>query len=158
MGEWIRLALDLVMMGLLTAGLVQATRLLRHLRALRQSQAEMARFVQDFSATVSRAETGIKALKQAARESGDDLEKLVEKATMIRDELQFITESADQIAGRLTKAATDVVRMPEKPAAAEGKSDAKVAESVTALARKPAAAKPASRAERELLQALEKLG
>lgn len=164
MSVWINLALDLLLIALVTVGLVQATRLIRHLAGLQQGRLEMERFVREFSATVTRAENGIKNLRQAARDSGDDLEKLVEKAVLVRDELHFIVESADQIAGRLSENASNVVRPAAK--AAEAKPSPAPAsapaqnENVTPF-KKPVelpSAAAASRAERELLQALEKLG
>jgi hypothetical protein len=165
MSEWIRSLLDLILIGVVAAGLVQAVRLIRHLRELKQSRAEMERFVRDFNATVLRAENGIRTLKQTARENGDDLEKLVGKAGLIRDELQFIVESADHLAERLTSAASvaprpDALR-PAEPARSETPSAA-----VTPMpARKAEAAAPASsaspaplsRAEKELMQALQKM-
>lgn len=195
LAEWIRSGLDLILILLVGVGLVQATRLIWHLAGLRASRVEMEHFVRDFNSTVLRAEAGIKGLKMAARESGDDLEKLVEKSTMVRDELQFIVESADQLADRLTAAASSVVRpqakapevktseerapeikaapkpastvtpplapptLPvkaqEKPAA---QTQATPATPVTSLgARREQEAKPASRAEKELMQALQKL-
>lgn len=59
---------------------------------MRASRTEMQRFILDFSATVGRAEAGIKGLKTAARSSGDDLEKLIERAHGLRDELHFLIE------------------------------------------------------------------
>ncbi len=114
MSEWIRSILDIVLIVIVGAGLVQAARLMKHLVELRQSRVDMERFVVDFSSTVTRAEAGIKGLRTAARESGDDLEKLVEKAILVRDELQFISESADQIADRLSVSATSVMRTETK--------------------------------------------
>lgn len=116
MGDWIRLALDLVLIACVSAGLIQATRLMRHLSNLQQGREDMERFVREFNATVSRAETGIKELRYAARESGDDLEKLVDKAAMVREELQFLVESADQIAERLSQSATRAVQSNEREA------------------------------------------
>src|ERR1700688_2449081 len=100
---WINLALNVVLIGLVAAGLVQATRLIQHLSGLKQGRVEMEHFVREFNAVVIRAEVGIKSLRQAARDSGNDLEKMVEKATLMRDELHFIVESADKIAGRLSQ-------------------------------------------------------
>src|ERR1700744_3555071 len=108
MSEWIRSALDLLLIVMVGAGLVQASRLIGHLAGLRKSRVEMEQFVHEFNATVMRAEAGIKGLRNAARESGDDLEKLVEKAVLVRDELQFISESADQIADRISVSASNV--------------------------------------------------
>ena len=156
MAEWIRSILDLVLIGVVGAGLVQATRLIGHLAGLRQSRAEMERFVHEFNSTVMRAEAGIKGLRMAARDSGDDLEKLVEKAQLVRDELQFLTESADKLADRLSNSASTVMH-PERSEPKETKAEAPVA---TFVPRKPEAAPetpPSSRAEKELLQALKKL-
>ena len=113
MSAWINLILDVVLIGLVTAGLVQATRLIQHLSGLREGRVEMERFVREFNGVVIRAEAGIKNLRQAARDSGNDLEKMVDKATLMRDELQFIVESADRIAGRLTQEAG----APSRPSA-----------------------------------------
>jgi len=149
--EWINIALDVVVVALISAGLVQATRLIRHLAGLRQGRLEMERFVYEFNATVIRAEAGIKGLRQAARDSGDDLEKLVEKAVQIKDELQYIVQSADQVAERLSKAASGAVR-PEAPAAKAAKPQP--ASKPEAATPEPA---PSSHAEKELMQALKKL-
>src|ERR1700679_1326358 len=115
-GEWMRAIIDLVLIGMIGVGLVQAARLIRHLAGLRQGRLEMERFVHEFNATVIRAEAGIKGLRLAARESGDDLEKLVEKAILVRDDLSFIVQSADSIAERLSQSAAGVIR-PEASAA-----------------------------------------
>ena len=64
MSEWIRAGLDLVLIVMVGVGLVQATRLIRHLAGLRASRAEMERFVREFNATVMRAEAGIKGLRR----------------------------------------------------------------------------------------------
>jgi hypothetical protein len=159
MNEWINPALDFVLICLVTAGLVQSMRLIRHLAGLRQGRIDMERFVKEFNVTVMRAEAGIKGLREAARASGDDLEKLVEKASLLRDELHFMVESADQIASRLGHSASTAARPsdsspPNTPPAPS--------ETVTPFAARktqetPAGA-PSSRAEKELLQALEKLG
>ncbi len=156
MSEWVRALLDLLLIGMVGAGLVQAARLIKHLNILKQGRIDMERFVHEFNATVIRAEAGIKGLRNAARESGDDLEKLVEKAVLVRDELQFIVESADQIAERLSQSAT--VR-PEKTAETKvtsPKAEA-TATSATGMAKAEKTPAPSSRAEKELLQALQKL-
>jgi hypothetical protein len=158
MGEWIRSALDIILILMVGTGLYQAMRLIRHLADLRQSRAEMARFVQDFNSTVLRAEAGIKGLRQAARDSGDDLEKLVEKAGKVRDELFYIVESADQKAERLSQSASGAVRSDKKSEPAKPAAEAKAPPAAAARPADPKdAPQPSSRAEKELLQALQKL-
>jgi len=82
-------------------------------------------------------------------------EKMVDKATLMRDELHFIVESADRIAGRLSQDASSARPAAESSAQAP-------AETVTQFPPKKAqetlSSSQASRAERELMQALEKLG
>lgn len=171
MTQWIGLLVDTLLIVVVAAGVVQAIRLIRQLQDLRSSRAEMEKFVRDFNGAVMRAEAGIKALRSAARESGDDLEKLVEKAVLVRDELNFIVESADGVADRLTATASKVIQTePEskEPAAAtvsvlsQAKADLGGKERRAA---KPvekqvpnATSRQVSRAEQELIQALKKLG
>lgn len=152
------LLLDVALIGLLGAGIFYAVRLTRQLSDMRASRAEMERFILDFSATVGRAEAGIKGLKTAARSSGDDLEKLIERAHGLRDELHFLIESADQIANRLTAMGTFVARASNVEQPAEKKPAPVQAEKPavqSAASEKPTAA---SAAERELLRVLSKLG
>ncbi|MDE1901690.1 MAG: hypothetical protein KGI37_08615 [Alphaproteobacteria bacterium] len=162
MGDWIGIALDLVLIVLVGVGIVQAVRLINQLRDLRAGRAEMERFVRDFNSAVMRAEAGIKGLRAAARDTGDDLEKLVEKGTLIRDELTYIIESADSVAERLTVAASGVLHA--SPAAkTEGKAQSGGKDASSAIAPPPppapaqGQAAPSSRAEKELMQALQKM-
>jgi hypothetical protein len=173
MNPLVNLTFDVLLIVFVSIGIVQAMRLIRHLANLQQGRLEMQRFVQEFNTTVMRAEAGIKNLRQAARDSGDDLEKLVAKAVLVRDELSFIVESADQIADRLSENASSIIRSPEGETAkpAQPKSvpvpvssqtpppvqGEKIAFFIKKSVEHPSAA-ATSRAERELLQALEKLG
>lgn len=167
----VSIVLDLVLIGLLAAGIHYAMRLSQQIAGLRASKAEMERFVVDFSSTVQRAEAGIHGLKHAARSSGDDLEQLIDKAQSLRDELQFLVDSADQIASRLSSTAASATRIatpdlgaPSAPpppriqpkpvaVAPQRKDPAPVVERQAPLS--PSAA---SAAERELLKVLGKLG
>jgi uncharacterized coiled-coil DUF342 family protein len=166
-------ALDVALILLLIAGIFYAIRLLQQLTGLRQSRAEMERFIVEFSATVGRAEAGIRGLKQAARSGGDDLEKLIERASQLRDELTYLVESADQAASRLTDAAAKTVkeraktdepvlnRSDEKPRPerreAAPKAEKTEATQKTQKSETPPSSAPSSGAERELLRALGKL-
>lgn len=150
--------LTIVLIALVTAGLVQAGRLIKHLSELRKGRLEMERFIYEFNATVIRAEASVKSLRQAARDSGDDLEKLVNKAELVRDELDLIVGSADQRAARLTEAAATALR-PEKAEArpASVKTEAEPLPAVTSLPPRKSEPAPSSRAEKELMQAIKKL-
>ena len=168
MTEWIGFILDSLLIVVVGAGVMQATRLILQLRDLRASRAEMERFVRDFNSAVIRAETGIKTLRSTARESGDDLEKLVEKAGKVRDELNFIVESADGVADRLSVSASKVMheepgpfekpQRGDKPSSSVEQRGTPKPTIITSVSSPKGEKLPISRAEEELMQALKKLG
>lgn len=163
--------LDIVLIGLLGFAVSYAMKLTKQLNEMRAGRAEMERFVLAFNATVSRAEAGVQGLKNAARSSGDDLEQLIEKGQTLRDELMFLTESADQIATRLTDSAGAAAQKaggtqsakiaPQKAVRAKPAPTAKkksVADVSPIATQKKSASTPASAAEKELLRVLKKMG
>jgi hypothetical protein len=157
--------LDLALIGLLCTGIVYALRLSRQLAAMRASRTEMERLVIDFNATVTRAERGVQGLKSTARSSGDDLEKLIEKAGGLRDELYFLVDSADTIASRLTSSASTATRRAAQPQSSTPKTATPEKKTVSAAQRKAIEdvvkspnLSASSSAEKELLRALKKIG
>ena len=148
----IKLLLDVVMIGLLGAGVYFALRLEKQLRVLRTSNAEMAKYTAEFARNIDRAEAGIKSLKQTARTSGDDLEKLLDRAATIREELQFVVDyancQADKIGALGSGLAAQQARAAEKPPAVVGIPSLRTVGSAAETG------EPRSRAERELMQAL----
>lgn len=157
---FLNILLDIALIGLLITGIMYAMKLTRQLADMRASRGEMERFVLEFNSTVNRAEAGVRGLKHAARESGDDLEKLIERASGLRDELHFLIESADQIAGRLSATASVITRgtAAQKPDAGEPKmaTVTQVKPQQPQAEAKPQS--PTSAAERELMRVLGKLG
>ncbi|MGE4351063.1 MAG: DUF6468 domain-containing protein [Bdellovibrionales bacterium] len=163
----INILFDATLIVLLLMGIRYAMRLSRQLADMRQGRMEMERFIGQFNATVSRAEAGVLGLKTAARSCGDDLEKLIEKGQLLRDELHFLTESADVIATRISQTATQVSRSveaakpePVVPKAAPLKAAPKSTKPLVQEMKNvfASSSKAPSSAEQELLRALEKLG
>lgn len=149
--EIAKLLLDVMMIGLLGVGIYFAIRLERQLKALRESRADMARYTQEFARDVGRAEVSIKSLKQISRETGDDLEKLLGQSRAMRDELKFIIDRADTLSAKVStmppRATTETTSAPLRT----------VASSPTPNHATTETGAPKSRAERELLQALQKI-
>lgn len=169
--EFLSVLLDVALILLLLTGIRYAIKLSGQLAEMRSSRADMEKFVLEFTSTVGRAEAGVRGLKNAARSCGDDLEKLIEKGQALRDELHFLTESADQMASRLSTAATRATVKPEAsvketPApqaspkmAAKETASAKAQDALEKIQKIAGGSlKPTSTAERDLLRALEKLG
>lgn len=168
--EFLSILLDIALIGLLAVGIHFAIKLSKQLSDMRSARADMERFIIEFNSTVGRAEAGIRGLKNTARSSGDDLEKLIDKGHLLRDELHFLTESADQIANRLSSSASHAARPQEqvvppktqtpKPQPPKAQPEGRTAEAALQELKNIAsgATKASSAAERELLRVLEKLG
>jgi len=116
--------LDIVVILLLIPTIIYAVILNRRLNALRKSRDELSKVVNSFNEATMRAEAGIPKLKKATTEANLSLKDRVEKAQTLRDDLAFMIERAEELAGRLEGA----VRI----ARAEGVASAPAAQPVTA--------------------------
>lgn len=101
MSPLVSIIIDVVMVGLLAATIAYAIILNRQIIALRESRGEMAELIQGLNDAMARAETGVRTLKKAASDTGEDLQRTVNKAQTLRDELEFMIEAADALANRL---------------------------------------------------------
>ena len=154
---------DAIVATLLVITIFYAARLSRRLAALRADKAELKTLVASLAAASASAEGGIRALKAAAGNVGQDLDAKVQRAKSLRDDLVYLADRAATAADRLE---STLRPRPEAPAAeaprptaaaprpivAEPKREAKgnvIAEMVSRLA----AAQP-SRSERDLARAL----
>lgn len=99
----VSLIFDVVLAGLLIATIAYAIILNRGLTQLHQSRGEMEGLIRNFSEATARAEAGIKAMKRTASESGEALQRNIERAQGLRDELQFMIEAGDSLAHRLAE-------------------------------------------------------
>ncbi len=93
--------IDLLVAGLLVVTIFYAVILNRKLGHLRTSRAEFEKLVAEFSAAAVRTEAGIVALKESAGERQADLEGRIDRAKELRDELSFMLDRGDGLAGRL---------------------------------------------------------
>jgi hypothetical protein len=93
--------LDIVVILLLIPTIIYAVILNRRLTALRRSREELSKVVSSFNEATMRAEAGIPKLKKATTEANHTLKDRVEKAQTLRDDLAFMIERAEEMAGRL---------------------------------------------------------
>ncbi len=100
------LVMDILIIVLLAATIFYAVRLSRHLDVFRSNRSDMERLIRDLSSQITRAQEGITTLDEIAKESSDELRKLVDRATGLSDELQIITQSGNSLATRLEGLAT----------------------------------------------------
>lgn len=149
--------LDVVVIVLLIPTIVYAVILNRRLSALRRSREELSKVVNSFNEATMRAEAGIPKLKKATTEANHTLKERVDKAQTLRDDLAFMIERAEELAGRLEGAvraarAEGVVTHPSAapaanpyPAAAAAPPPRTIAAGIGgAMGEAPAPARPAA--------------
>ncbi|MDP2696674.1 DUF6468 domain-containing protein [Thalassospira sp.] len=100
--------LDLLMIVLLIATIIYAVILNRRLGAFRRNREDMEQFLAAFNAATERAESSIRGLKEMAGQTGDRLREDIERASALNEDLSFMIDRGESIAGRLEKAAAGV--------------------------------------------------
>lgn len=100
-GVLIGLAADAVVAVLLVATIAYAVVLNRKLAALRGTKAELETVASRLIESTEKAEGGIESLKDHALDSGETLQQKVDSAQGLVDDLQFLIEKGNGLAGRL---------------------------------------------------------
>lgn len=116
MDDKLNLLLDVIIIVLLAATIVYAVILNSRLAQLRDNRDDLARLVAAFNDATARAESGIPKLRRAAEDAGNALQERVEKAQTLRDDLAFMIERADSMAGKLENSVRQA-REEARPAA-----------------------------------------
>jgi hypothetical protein len=87
------------------ATIAYAARLSLVLRRFKENRDILDRMIKDLNKNVSDAEQVIVKLRTTADTSGDDLQRVIDRAHTISDELSLMTEAGDSLANRLEKLA-----------------------------------------------------
>lgn len=138
------LVLNIVLLVLLGATLVQAVRLERSLGMMRRNRAELERMIAGFDGATRQAEAGLDRLRDAADGAGRQLARQIERGGALQQDLEFLTARGDKLADRLEV----LVRV------ARGQGDAGAPQASPAQAG-PAATPRRADAERDLLRILQ---
>lgn len=128
--ETFALVLDLFVVSLLVPTIIFAVILNNRLAVLRKNKEELARLIAAFNEATMRAESGIPKLRKASEDAGKAIQEKMDRAQMLRDDLAFMVERAETMAGRLEEAIrqgrSEARAMPVTPQAAGGGKDADV--------------------------------
>jgi hypothetical protein len=93
--------LDIVLIALLAATLFHAVRLERALGLLKRDRAALAELVAGFNDSTRAAENGIDNLRRAADGAGRQVQRQVELAGTVKEDLSFLIERGERLADRL---------------------------------------------------------
>src|SRR5689334_217484 len=99
--EWI---LDISLLVLLAATLFHAARLERALGVLKRDRAALEGLVAAFNASTRAAEAGIERLHTAADGTGRHIQRQIDTAKTIKDDLTFLVQRGEGLADRLDEA------------------------------------------------------
>ena len=135
--EWL---LELALVVLLAATLFHAMRLERALGVLKRDRAALEELVVTFNGSTRAAEQGIERLHAAAEGAGRQMQRQVEVAAGLKDDLLFLIERGERVADRL-----DLLVRAGRPLAQEPAHEAPP--------RAAADLSPGERLQAELLQA-----
>jgi hypothetical protein len=165
--EWI---LEIGLVGLLAATLFHAVRLERALGVLKRDRSALEELVASFNSSTRAAETGVERLRSATDGAGRQIQRQIDTAGTLKDDLTFLVQRGEGLADRLD----DLVRSARPVVAMTGAAMTGTAMTGTAMAGVPAAHAPSpymarertadrdtqeeprvrSQAERDLLKAL----
>lgn len=151
--EWI---LDILLVVLLAATLFHAVRLERALGALKRDRSALEALVGTFNASTRAAESGIERLRVATDGSGRQIQRQIETATSLKDDLTFLVQRGEGLADRMD----ELVRASRPTVAATERSDVRPSYARSTERVKPDRVnmddepKLRSQAERDLLKAL----
>ena len=95
------LFINLLVIILLIPTILFAYRLNKNLNVLRQNQSSLAKLVSSLNEATFKAENSIPKLKSVTENSSEDLKEVVDSAKVLKDDLMFINERANNLADRL---------------------------------------------------------
>lgn len=101
--EIIGLILDGLVIALLAATIFIAWKLSDNISAFRKSRKDLDKLVKDLAQNIDKADRAIAGMRNATQDVGKDLQGLVNEARALSEELQLMTTSGDNLAGRLEK-------------------------------------------------------
>jgi hypothetical protein len=96
--EWI---LDIALVVLLTATLFHAVRLERALGVLKRDRAALEALVATFNASTRAAEAGVEHLRATTEGSGRQIQRQIDTATTLKEDLTFLVQRSEGLADRL---------------------------------------------------------
>ena len=103
--EVLPMIMDAMIICLLSGTIFFAARLSHHIKVFRESREEMESLLNSLSSQITIADQAIDGLRANARESGRDLQQVINEAKALSEELQIMSQSGDRLASRIEKLA-----------------------------------------------------
>ncbi len=114
---------------------------------IRQGKSEMQQVLKEMTGAIAKAEDTIQGMKRLADDKGRGLQKQIDAASTMTDELTFINQASEQLAKRLEKNTAGMAPVKDLPSRDLARENAPA---------KPSAPVAMSKAEKDLAAALAK--
>lgn len=134
-GKLLLMFLDLLVLCALGGTIYYLRNVSISIKVIREGKTELQQVLQQLNLHISNAQQSIENMKKLADDKGKFLQKQVDTATAVIDELQYIQKAADNVAQRLEKLTGQVSVAKEEPAPAAGgmsKAEKELADAVAA--------------------------
>ncbi len=95
------MVIDILMSSLLLVTIAFCWRLSRRVASLNSSRKELQSIIVEFDKAIVRAQSSITSLKTLTQETDEQLQKHIEKARFLTNDLAFLTHKGDNIADKL---------------------------------------------------------
>lgn len=99
--------LDFVVIFLLTIAIIYGFMLNRKINLIHESKKELANLFKSFDNTIVQAQKGIEELKVASGSASIELQKRIDKAEILIDDIKFLNQKSLEIGKRLDRATTN---------------------------------------------------
>ena len=103
--EHMNLILDGIILVFLAGTIFYAMKLSGHLKAFRDTRAELDQLIGSLTTQIAKAEKSVTVMKDTAQSSGEALQKHIREAKMLSDELDMMIQAGNNMADRMEKAA-----------------------------------------------------
>lgn len=95
--------LDVVVLSALAGTIYYLRIVLNSIQVIRQGRTELQKILQELNIHISNAQGSIEGMKNVADSKAKTLQKQVDSASAVIEELQYIQKAADNVAQRLEK-------------------------------------------------------
>lgn len=144
MSATLSIALDVLNLAVLATTIFYCLRISKQLNQMRADRQVFENLIQALNLSSARAEAAVRSFKETAAGGGESLQDKINKGHAMAEELEIMIQAGDSLADRLQTLAEKGRKSVEEPAAEVPRAEAA-----------PLAAQPRTRAEKELLEAIQ---
>lgn len=111
--------LDLIVIFLLVTAIFYGFLLNRKINLIKDSKRELAKLFKSFDDTILKAQQSVDELKHTTDMASNDLQKKIDRAILLIDDLSFVNEKAEKTSTQVLQTIESLKKLPSKAAKAK---------------------------------------